>query len=118
VGLYRQAARTILRHRSLDTQERARALTNLVRRAKPERYASMICGALLAEVAWSLDQPDVLDQRSVGDVMEIAARKLRAEGRRECPTCRTPLSGPTDWERWRQLREAAVDEAQAREGAA
>jgi hypothetical protein len=117
VGVYRSAARQILRHRGLDGDDRVRGLMNLVRRARAERFADLILGVLQAELEWSIDREDVISERTLGDVMEDAARKLRGEGRAECPTCRTPLSGPTDWDRWRVLRAAAIREAEAREGA-
>jgi hypothetical protein len=117
VGLYRQAFRTILRHRSLDDEERVRALLNLVRRAKRERYAEMICSALLGEVGWNLDRDEVYRRRETGDVLERRHRALRNEGRETCPTCATPLSNATDWALWAQLRAAAVAEVEAKEGA-
>ena len=116
VALFRQAARLVLRS-GLDGEERARGLTNLVRRGRGEKFGETICRAILSEVIWSIEFPDLRARQSIGDVMEAAARKLRADGRRECPTCRTPLSGPVDWDYWRTLREAAISEAEAREQA-
>jgi hypothetical protein len=116
VGIYRQAARVILRS-GLDDAGRVKGLVNLVRRGIRERYGNMIANAVLAELTWSLDRPDVIDQPVLGDAMEIRARKLRADGRRVCPTCATPLSNEIDWQHWARLRAGAIREAQAREGA-
>jgi hypothetical protein len=118
VGIFRSAFRQICRHPGLDGDDRVRGEMNLVRRARSEPFADLILRALLSELEWSLDRDDVISERALGDVMETAARKLRGEGRAECPTCRTPLSGPIDWNRWRVLREAGIREAQAKEGAA
>jgi hypothetical protein len=92
-------------------------LTTLVRHAKTERFADLIVRALLAELEWAIERYDVQAERTIGDEMERAARKLRGEGLQKCPTCRSFLSTEVDWDYWRALREAAIREAEAREGA-
>jgi hypothetical protein len=116
VAVFRSAARRILRS-SLDDEDLARGLVNLVRRGRTERFGEMICNAILTELTWSIDRYDVIAQQRLGDVMETAAQKLSAEGRQECPTCRSPLSNEVDWTHWRSRRVAAIREAEAREGA-
>ena len=118
VGTYRAAFRQILRHEGLDTPERIRALVNLAGHARRERFADVIVRSMLAELEWSIDADDVQAQRTIGDEMERAARKLRSEGLQNCPTCRTFLSTEVDWDHWRSLREQAIAQAEAREGAA
>ncbi|MDP9235491.1 MAG: hypothetical protein M3P01_13215 [Actinomycetota bacterium] len=117
IGTYRAAIRQILRHEGLDTEDRIRAMLVLVGHARAERYADLIVRVLLAELEWSIDRDDVEARRIYDDVMERRARSLRAEGRQICPTCETPLSSATDWSHWRALREQAIREVEAREGA-
>lgn len=115
---YRRAARRILRSRSLDEEARAAALIRLYGRAKAEEFASLIVGAIVAEIGWDIDGPDVLEARGYGDRQEREHRRLRARGLDRCPECWSVLSGPADWDGWAALREAAVAEAAAKEGAA
>jgi hypothetical protein len=117
IGVYRQAMRQILRHDGLDTEVRIREMVNLAQHARREPYADLIARALLSELEWSIDRDTLEAQKAFDDEMERAARKLRAEGRQECPTCRTPLSNETDWRYWAALRRTAICEAEAREGA-
>jgi hypothetical protein len=118
VGIYRAAFRQILRHGGLDTEERIQALVNLAGHARSERYGDLIVRVMLAELEWSIDRDEVESARTCDDEMERAARKLRSEGRQKCPTCRAFLSMLVDWDYWRSLREAAIREAEARDGAA
>ena len=117
IGVYRAAFRQVLRHRGLDNEERVRALMNLSRRARGERYAEMICIALFAELRWDLDREEVSRRRDTGDRLERRHRSMRAEGYDSCPRCLTELSRQADWDAWRAMREAAIVEAEAREGA-
>jgi hypothetical protein len=117
IGTYRMAARQIVRHGGLDDEERIRALVTLSRHARTERFADLIVRAMLAELEWSIDAPDVLKQRTLGDPLEPRHRQLRGEGYSSCPRCLSPLSNDADWRYWRSLREAASRLAEAREGA-
>jgi hypothetical protein len=113
VAQFRQAARTLLRHRGLE--ERSEALRRLMKRAIAERN-ELAAGAITAEVEWSIDRHDVESTRHAGEPLERRHRALRARGLEACPTCASPLSAPADWRRWAELREAAIA-ARRREGA-
>jgi hypothetical protein len=116
-GIYRRAARQILRHRGLTTNERTDALINLIRKGRGEFFALQCIKSVEAELLWAIDKDEVASERYVGDPMERRHRAMRADGFAACPKCLTPLSGPLDWEAWHQLRESAIRELEAREGA-
>jgi hypothetical protein len=114
---YRAAARRLLRDERLGGSSRRDALVRLMRRAKDEPSAVLAVGAIVAEIGWSIDRADVLDEIGYGDPLERQHRALRGVGCRSCPTCLSRLSDEADWARWRSLRESAIREAEAREGA-
>jgi len=115
---FRRAARMILRDAGLTRSDREGALERLYERAKAEPLARFAIGAIVAEILWSIDRPDVAAQRLVGDRLERRHRALRAEGFDRCPRCLTALSAAADWSYWAALRDDAAREASAREGAA
>ena len=113
---FRKAARVILRDGLLDDGARAEALVRLTRRGWVDRDESTM-RAVLAELLWDIDQGDVNDRRNTGEILERRHRRLRSIGYANCPECWTPLTTEVDWARWRRLREDAIREAEAREGA-
>jgi hypothetical protein len=117
VTAYRAAARRLLADEGLSDPSRRDALVRLMRRAKDEPDAVLAVGATIAEIGWSIDRADVLAEIGYGDPLERQHRALRAVGYSSCPTCLSRLSGEADWAHWRSLRESAIREAEAREGA-
>jgi hypothetical protein len=115
VAEYRRTTRRILRE--LDCEERSSALLRLRDLAKREQLAAWCLQAIVEEIGWEHERAAVFEQRSYGDRLERAHRKLRGEGFAACPTCESALSNEADWEQWRQLREAAIAEAEAKERA-
>jgi hypothetical protein len=115
VAEYRSVTRRILRE--LDGDQRANALLRLRDHAKVEELSGWCLQAIVEELGWEHERAAVFEQRSYGDRMERAHRKLRARGYSACPTCETALSSELDWSTWRQLREVAVAEAEAKEHA-
>jgi hypothetical protein len=114
---YRRAARTILRDEMLDAAGRTEALDRLQRRARAEGDAQFTLGAILAELLWNIDRHEVNDETTIGEPFERRHRNMRNAGYRNCPECWSPLSTELDWEYWRRLRQDAIAEAEAREGA-
>jgi hypothetical protein len=112
---YRATTRRILRE--LNGEERAGALLRLKDLAKTEGLAAWCMQAIVEEVGWEHERAAVYEQRSYGDRLERAHRRLRAQGYSACPTCESALSTEVDWEAWRQLRTAAIAEAEAKERA-
>jgi hypothetical protein len=117
VAEYRSAARVILRDDWLEDTARQEALIELCRRGRDEADAELILRAILAELCWSIDRPDVIAERSGYERLERRHQSLRAAGMESCQNCLRPLTNEADWRRWQQLREAAVIEAEVREGA-
>lgn len=115
VAEYRACARRILRE--LDGKDRASALVRLRDRAKHEEHAGWCHRAIVEEIGWEHERAGIFEQRSYGDRLERAHRRLRARGYTACPTCESALSSELDWETWRHVREAAAVEAEAREHA-
>jgi hypothetical protein len=116
-GIYRRAARQILRHRGLTTSERADALINLIRKGRGEFFALQCIKSVEAELLWAIDKDELASARYVADPLERRHRAMRAEGFECCPKCLNRLSGPRDWETWHQIRESAIRELEVREGA-
>jgi hypothetical protein len=116
VAEYREAARRLLRS-DLTIEGRRTALMRLYAKAKREPSADLIVGAIVAEVVWSIEKDDVDALRSAGDRLERTHRSLRSRGYARCPECLCELLGELDWSRWRQIREGASAEYEAREGA-
>jgi hypothetical protein len=112
---YRATTRRILRE--LNGEERARALLRLKDLAKTEELAAWCMQAIVEEVGWEHERAAVYEQRSYGDRLERAHRRLRGQGYSACPTCESALSSEVVWENWRQLRAAATAEAEAKEHA-
>ena len=115
VAEFRRTTRRILRE--LDGEERSSALPRLRDLARREQLAAWCLQAIVEEIGWEHERAAVFEQRSYGDRLERAHRKLRSQGFAACPTCESALSNETDWEQWRQLREAAIAEAEAKEHA-
>jgi hypothetical protein len=115
VAEYRSVTRRILRE--IDGDERANALIRLKDHAKTEELAAWCLQAIVEEIGWEHERAAVYEQRSYGDRLERAHRRLRGQGYAACPTCESALSSEADWQHWRQLREAAIAEAEAREHA-
>jgi hypothetical protein len=117
VGEYRRAARLILRDGMLDDAGRTEALVRLQRRAWAEEDAQFTIGAILAELMWDIDSYYVNGETAVGEPIVRRHRNLRNQGYENCPECWSPLSTEVDWGHWRRLRQDAIREAEAREGA-
>jgi hypothetical protein len=115
VAEYRTVTRRILRE--LDGEERTAALIRLKDRAKTEDLAAWCLQSIVEELGWEHERAGLYEQRSYGDRLERAHRRLRGQGYSACPTCETALSSEADWLQWRQLRESAITEAETREHA-
>jgi hypothetical protein len=115
VAEYRLTTRRIVRE--LDGEERSSALLRLRDLAKREQLAAWCLQAIVEEIGWEHERAAVFEQRSYGDRLERAHRRLRGQGYAACPTCESALSTEADWQHWRQLREAAIVEAEAKEQA-
>jgi len=115
VADYRVATRRILRE--LDGDDRTSALIRLKDLAKSEELAAWCLRAVIEEIGWEHERAAVYEQRSYGDRLERAHRKLRAKGYVACPTCSSALSNEADWLAWQQLRESALAQAEAKEHA-
>jgi hypothetical protein len=115
VSEYRATARRILRE--LDGEERSGALFRLKDLAKREELAAWCLQAIAEEIGWEHERAAMYEQRSYGDRLERAHRKLRRQAYSACPTCCSALSSEVDWQRWGQLRDAAVAEVEAKEHA-
>jgi hypothetical protein len=114
---YRSIARALLRADELDRDRRRQALMDLMRAARSEPLAEIICAAIVEEISWQISRDDVVRDMALGDEQERRHRQLRANGLDTCGTCLSPLSTPGDWAYWRELREAAFRELEAKEGA-
>ena len=116
VTAYREAARIIVRDSTLAVREKAIALARLGVRAGSTTVPEWVRAAVYEEAREFLGvaptPPDV-----PGDAVEVSARSLRAKGYSACPTCARELHGEVDFQRWRALRQAYIDELEAREGA-
>jgi hypothetical protein len=115
VAGYRGTTRRILRE--LDGDERAATLIRLKDLGKKEELSAWCLQAIVEEIGWEHERAAVYEQRSYGDRLERAHRRLRGQGYAACPTCESALSNEADWHLWRELREAAIAEAEAKEHA-
>lgn len=86
-------------------------------RAKGEELAAWCLQAIVEEIGWEHERAAVFEQRSYGDRLERAHRRLRARGYTACPTCESALSSELDWTTWRQMREAAAVAVETKEQA-
>jgi hypothetical protein len=114
---FRATARKILRDEHLPAQTRTRALLRLYRLALQSADPEWAIRAIVAEIGWDIDRHYTLSDATYGEPLERRHRQLRAAGYGRCPECWSQLSNEIDWTRWRDLREAAIAELEAREGA-
>jgi hypothetical protein len=114
IASFRKAARAIVRDSDLDVKSKCIALVRLAQRADGGTMPEWIRRAIWEEAREFFGVPRT-PHDVPGDPVEIAARSLRAKGYRCCPTCARELHGELDFARWRQLRQAWVEEVRARE---
>jgi hypothetical protein len=115
INTFREAARQI-RRGGFSKREQRVALARLAELARTRTAMPTWCQGAIWEEAegllWHRKEPSY-----PGDVVEQAIRRLLAQKRDSCPTCRRPLPSEATLRQWETLRRHDAEAAAAREAA-
>lgn len=117
VRSYRRAARQIVRDGHLSVPQRLIAATRLASKARSEDDPLGWCARAVAEEALPFIRGEP-NAPPASDPVEARHIGLRSQGYQRCPTCMDSLIDDREIQRRRSIRDAAIEQYLAREGAA